>query len=154
MKCNILVKILLECILVVALIFLTTLRIKKLWQEETSLSYSKVDQKIQLPSMTICFRKYDDFGKAPKIDQMVTFDEFMETSKSVKDILISAKFSYFGPNDKNKEAYDLLTDEYSDIFEESYFLNAFFGSYYGLNRCLTINSPISDPIVFKDAFVS
>ena len=104
--------------------------------------------------MTICFRKYDDFGKAPKIDQTVTFDEFMETSKSVKDILISAKFSYFGPNDKNKEAHDLLTDEYSDIFEESYFLNAFFGSYYGLNRCLTINSPISDPIVFKDAFVS
>ena len=154
MKCNILAKILLQCILIVTLIFLTTLRMQKLWQEETSLSYSKVNQKIQLPSMTICLRRYDDFAKAPKMDETVTFDEFMESSKSVKDILVGVKFSFFGPNDKNKVAYDLLTEKYSDIFEESYFLNAFFGSYYGLNRCLTINNPISDPIVFKDAFVS
>ena len=104
--------------------------------------------------MTICLRKYDDFGKAPKMDEKVTFDEFMETSKSVKDILISAKFSYYGPNDKKKEAYDLLSKKYSHTFEEAYFMNAFFGKYYGLIRCLTINSPISDPIVFKDAFVS
>ena len=109
---------------------------------------------IQLPSMTICYRAYEDYSTAPKMDESVTFKEFMETSRSVKDLIVKAELYIYGPNEKKRPMYDFLDAHNSDFFEESCYLVAKQEYYYGLNRCLTLNSPITERIIFKDAHVS
>ena len=148
-------KFLLQSILVVALIAVTYTRWVKLAREETSLSnsYENSSQGIQFPSMTICFRGYQDYSKAPKMDESVTFKEYMETSHSVKDLLVEAKFFVYGPNDRHRKNFNFLDVNSSHLFEENFYLVAN-QRYFGLNRCLTLNSPISEGVVFKDAYVS
>ena len=61
---------------------------------------------IQLPSMTICYRAYEDYTTAPKMDETVTFKEFMETSKSVKDMIVKAELYVYGPNERKRQKFD------------------------------------------------
>ena len=156
MDCIKAVKYILQFLLVIALIIVTYNRWVKLSREETSMSNSFEDSSfgIQLPSMTICYRAYEDYSTAPKMDETVTFKEFMETSKSVKDIIVKAELYVYGPNDRERQKYDFLEGEIADSFEESCYLVAKQEDYFGLNRCLTLNSPITESIIFKDAYVS
>ena len=155
MECQTVLKFLLKSMLVVALIAVTYTRWVKLAREETSLSnsYENSNQGIQFPSMTICYRGYQDYSKAPKMDETVTFKEYMQTSRSVKDLLVEAVFFVYGQNDRNRKKYDFLDLNLSYLFEESFYLVAN-QNYFGLNRCLTLNSPISEGVIFKNAYVS
>ena len=83
----------------------------------------------------------------------VTFQEFMETSQSVKDLLIKAIFKVYRPNDRESHTYDFLDDNGDDFIDETYYLVSLENTYYGLNRCLTINAPVTKPVFFKDALV-
>ena len=154
MECQKAVKYILQFLLVIALIIVTYKRWVKLSREETSMSNSFEDSSfgIQLPSMTICYRAYEDYSTAPKMDETVTFKEL--TSKSVKDIIVKAELYVYGPNDRERQKYDFLEGEIADSFEESCYLVAKQEDYFGLNRCLTLNSPITESIIFKDAYVS
>ena len=125
----------------------------KLSQEETSLSYSTARHGLYLPSVTICLRAYEDYKNAPKMGVNVTFQEFMETSKSVKDLLIKAIFKVNRPNDQESHTYNFLDNNGDDFIDETYYLVSLENTYYGLNRCLTINAPLSEPVFFKDALV-
>lgn len=152
MKSYNVLKILLQSLLIIALVILTYLRYHKLSQEETSMTYSTITREIYLPSVTVCLRAYEDYRNAPKMDQTTTFQEFMENSQSVKDLLIEAIFKIYGPNDQFRDRYDFL-DGNDEFIEESFYLVALENEYYGLNRCITINAPISYPVFFKDAYV-
>ena len=87
------------------------------------------------------------------MDKTVTFKEYMQTSRSVKDLLVEAVFFVYGQNDRNRKKYDFLDLNLSYLFEESFYLVAN-QNYFGLNRCLTLNSPISEGVIFKNAYVS
>ena len=154
MKCQDVLKICLQFLLIIALLILTYFRLDKLYQEETSLSYSTVSSGLYLPSLTLCFRSYNDEKVQPKMDSTVTFKDFMENSRSVKDILMQAYFELYGPNDKNRWKYDLIKKEEDDLIQESFYLAALGESYYGVNRCITINAPSNKSVHFKDAYVS
>ena len=147
-------KILLQFLLIVALVILTYLRYDKLSQEETSMTYSTISREIYLPSVTICVRAYEDYRNAPKMDQTTTFQEFMENSQSVKDLMIGAIFKIYGPNDQFRDTYDFLDANDDEFIEESFYLVALENEYYGLNRCITINAPIEEPVLYKDSYVS
>ena len=142
-----------QSLLIVKLTILTYFRWEKLDQEETSLSYSTARHGLYLPSVTICLRAYEDYKNAPKMNENVTFQEFMETSKSVKDLLIRAIFKVNRPNDQDVHSYDFLNDNGDDFIDETYYLVSLENTYYGLNRCITINAPLSNPVFFKDALV-
>ena len=142
----------LECVLIIALIFLTYLRWSKLLLEETSLSLSYQDKGIEFPSLTICFRAYNDFSKAPIMNENSTFEDFMKSSKSVKTILNKAEFKYYGAIDKKRQLFDFLDKGFEDRLDEMCYLVAN-GNFYGLNRCLTLNSPIIEKEPFKEASV-
>ena len=146
-------KVLLQFLLIIALVILTYLRFDKLSQEETSMTYSTVSKEIYLPSVTICFRAYDNYSNAPKMDTTTTFQEFMESSQSVKDLLIEAMFKIYGPNEQIRHTHDFLEGYDDEFIEESYYLVALENEYFGLNRCITINAPITYPVFFKDAYV-
>ena len=87
------------------------------------------------------------------MDETVTFKEYMQTSRSVKDLFVEAKFLVYGPNDRNRKEFNFLDHNSSYLFDESFYLVAN-QQYFGLNRCLTLNSPISEGVIFKDAYVS
>ena len=155
MKCQDVLRISFQFLLIVALLVLTYFRFYKLYQEEVSLSnsYENSGQGIHFPSMTLCYRGYHDFSKAPKMNESVTFKEFMESSLSVKDLLVEAVFFVYGPNERNRRKFDFLDINSGHLFEESFYLVAN-RQYFGLNRCLTLNSPISEGVIFKDGYVS
>ena len=153
MKSSTKLKILLQFLLVIALAVLTYLRYDKLSREETNMTYSTISREIYLPSLTICLRAYEDYKNAPKMDLTTTFQEFMENSHSVKDLLIEAIFKIYGPNDQFRQKYNFLEGNGNKFIEESFYLVALEDEYFGLNRCITINAPIADPVFYKDAFV-
>ena len=152
MKCLDVLKKSLQFLLIVTLLVLTYFRLEKLFQEETSLSYSTVNSGLYLPSLTTCFRSYTDETR-PKMDTTMNFKDFMENFRSVKDILNSAVFKMYGQNDKIRWAYDILKKSDDYFIEETFYLVAI-DNYYGLNRCITINAPIEEPVLYKDSYVS
>ena len=83
-------KVILSCILILALLVISYQRLQKLFQEETSISITYMENEVQLPSLTICnFPNYLD-----DIQKNMTFQEFMDGSSSLKDAFIGGSFEY------------------------------------------------------------
>ena len=87
---SIIPKVILSCILFLALLVISYQRLQKLFLEETSISISYMENEVQLPSLTIC-----NFTLILNINQTnMTFQEFMDESSSLKHSFIGGYFSY------------------------------------------------------------
>ena len=135
----------------------------KLMEEETELTNSVLEGGAELPSFTICFRSFKKKIR-PNFTEKLTFDNFMKDFMNMTDQIISAKYYSGSPIDKNRSQinlFDYINDD--NIWHNSYYLQAQGGfynglnrstTYYGINKCTTINSPIKNLIHPKDFWVS
>ena len=57
----------------------------------------------------------------------------------------------YGPNDKNRWAYNFLKKSDDNFIEETFYLVAI-DNYYGLNRCIKINAPIEELVMGRTMF--
>ena len=86
-------KILLTCALIVILSSITILLILKYMDEKTTLSIEYDKKKwIELPSFTFCPQEFNQGDQTN-----MTFDEYMNQSLMVTDLIISSNFSIFAP---------------------------------------------------------
>ena len=80
-------RIILEIILILSLLIISYDRLVKLWNEETIMSSSYLEDGIDLPSLTICSNAYKKFNQTN-----MTMEEFMQNYPSVLDYITDAKF--------------------------------------------------------------
>ena len=97
--CKIL-KIVLQCVMILFLMFYTYVRIEKLLEEDTGMSYTiREHGGAELPSFTICFYEFRK-NRGPLIYETksfaenMTFEEFIKQSFVVKDYINVAKYEY------------------------------------------------------------
>ena len=86
-------KIVLTCILILAMVSITILLTMKYKDEKTTLSIH-YDQKnwIELPSFTFCSHNYH------YNEPNMTFEEYMKQTSLVTDKMVTANFSIFTPH--------------------------------------------------------
>ena len=95
----------------------------------------------ELPSFTTCYRSYYPSTK-PNFGENASFDDFMNQVKDLKNYILEAEFLYTSPINKSRTSINLLDKKYDKYWEPSYYLQAQGNHYYGLSRCITLNSPI------------
>ena len=105
----------------------------------------------ELPSFTTCYRTYSE---KPNFNKNATFDDFMNQMTDLKRLILVAEFLYASPIKKTRTATNLLDKKYDEYWEPSYYLQAQGNYYYGLSRCLTLNSPIERLEFPNDLWVS
>ena len=143
--------------LIFSFVVIFIMRVEKLTSQETGLS-SKYEHNegLSLPSYTFCFgpQKENSRFKGFEITPNFTFDDFMESSSSVKEYIYKANYYYKSPMTKETGArIDILDMEFDHLWEESFYLQSTL-DYFGINRCLTLNSPEEKLGRFKNFFVS
>ena len=86
-------KILLTCALMLAMSSITILLTLKYMDEKTTLSIEYDKKKwIELPSFTFCPQEFNQGAQTN-----MTFDEYMNQSLMVTDLIISSNFTIFAP---------------------------------------------------------
>ena len=130
--------------LVFTFIIIFALRVQKLTSQETGLS-SKYEPNhgMPLPSFTFCFGFQKDGSTLKKfeINPDFTFADYMESLPSMKNYLYRANFYHESPMmEKTGIRVNILEEKFSHLWEESFYLQSTL-DYYGINRCLTLNSP-------------
>ena len=100
-----------------------------------------MDKGPKLPSFTTCYRSYYQSIK-PNFGENASFDDFMNQVKDLKNYILKAEFLYTSPINENRTSINLLDKKYDKYWEPSYYLQAQGNHYYGLSRCITLNSPI------------
>ena len=66
----------------------------------------------------------------------------MNQITDLKRFILVAEFLYASPINKTRTSTNLLDKKYDKYWEPSYYLQAQGNYYYGLARCITLNSPI------------
>ena len=95
----------------------------------------------ELPSFTTCHRLYD-YRYKPDFGNNASFDDFMNQVKDLKNYILEAEFLYTSPINKTRTSTNLLDKKYDKYWEPSYYLQAQGNHYYGLSRCITLDSPV------------
>ena len=95
----------------------------------------------ELPSFTTCYRFYDERFK-PDFGKNASFDDFMDQEKDLKNYILEAEFLYTSPINKTRTSDNLLDKKYDKYWKASYYLQAQGDHYYGISRCITLDSPI------------
>ena len=80
-------RLILEIMLILTLLIISYDRLIKLWNEETIMSSSYLEDGIDLPSLTICSNAYKKFDQTN-----MTMEKFMQNYPSVLDYITDAKF--------------------------------------------------------------
>ena len=147
----------LSCFLTFLFVVILILRIEKLTLQETGLSSKyELNEGLSLPSYTFCFgpQKENSKFKGFEITPNFTFNDFMESSSSVKDYIHKANYYHKSPMIKETGArIDILDMEFDHLWQESFYVQSTL-DYFGINRCLTLNSPEEKLGRFKNFFVS
>ena len=105
----------------------------------------------ELPSFTTCYRTYTE---KPNFDKNATFVDFMNQMTDLKRFILVAEFLYASPINKTRTSTNLLDKKYDKYWEPSYYLQAQGNYYYGLARCITLNSPIEQLEFPNDLWVN
>ena len=75
-------------------------------------------------------------------DKNATFVDFMNQIIDLKRFILVAEFLYASPINKTRTSTNLLDKKYDKYWKASYYLQAQGDDYYGLSRCITLDSPI------------
>ena len=97
------------------------------------------DKGPELPSFTTCYR---DQRIKPNFGENASFDDFMNQVKDLKNYILEAEFLYTSPINEDRTSINLLDKKYDKYWKPSYYLQAQGDDYYGISRCITLDSPI------------